>query len=505
MEIRIWRSLLALLTLALLAATPARAEWRRAESPNFIVYSEESESRLRERVALLESFDRLLRTVTSVSAPPAPNKLHIYLVRGEDELRQIVAVPTGIGGFYRATPDGIAALVDAREQGRGNEILFHEYAHHFMWQYAPSPYPTWYVEGFAEYYATARFEGQRIDVGNFSPGRAQAIVAGNWLPIDRLLFAQPRSLDRESRASYYALSWLLVHYFYSTPERQEMLRRYLASPRTGDPAAALQAATGLTPQALLDELRRYIRGGRIRYHQLVRPQEVVPAVTITTLPRSADDLLPYEAALRIGIDRADEQAYLQRIRAAAARHPQDRFAMRVLAQAEARFGDPAAADRLLETLMAEAPQDAELMYFKGRRHLTAAENGEEWEQEARLARPWFARAHRIDPNHFQTLYRYAQSLRGDRNFGSENTSNILLLAHQLAPQVAEIRMNAARQLLARGQVDDAETLLRPLASDPHNSALAQAAQRLLQQARQRSAPGAETDDEADEETATDEQ
>ena len=33
-------------------------------------------------------------------------------------------------------------------------MLFHEYAHHFMFQYFPAGYPSWYVEAFAETLAT---------------------------------------------------------------------------------------------------------------------------------------------------------------------------------------------------------------------------------------------------------------------------------------------------------------------------------------------------------------
>ena len=43
------KRLAVLLILSLFAAIPARAEWRRAESPNFVVYGNLSESRLRER------------------------------------------------------------------------------------------------------------------------------------------------------------------------------------------------------------------------------------------------------------------------------------------------------------------------------------------------------------------------------------------------------------------------------------------------------------------------
>ena len=495
------RGLVALILLWLaFGAAPARAEWRRAESPNFILYSEESEARLGERITQLENFDRLLRLVTTVNDPPAPNKLHVYIVDGASALRTIRPLREGIAGFYTATPYGIAALVDRSAGGGGDrqareraaqEILFHEYVHHFMMQYRANAYPAWYVEGFAEYFATTQFRDRSIDIGNFSPGRAQAIVTGRWLPIDRILFGNTEGLNRDQMSQFYAQSWLLVHYFFSTPERQAAVRRYLVEARQGDGGAALERATGMTPERLGDELRRYIRAGQIRYRRMTLDErQAPPAMTVTRLPAAADDLMLYEAALRIGIPDGEGPGYLQRIRAAAARHAEDAFAKRVLAHAEARFGDAAAADRLLEPLMAAAPNDAELMYIKGLRHMTAAENGGD-EGESRAARNWFSRAHRADENHYQTLYRYAQSLRGQPGFVSENTANVMLLAHQLAPQVAEITMNAAMLLINRRQYAEAEALLHPLAADPHETGLAEAAQRMLEQARSRANARAE--------------
>jgi tetratricopeptide (TPR) repeat protein len=188
----------------------------------------------------------------------------------------------------------------------------------------------------------------------------------------------------------------------------------------------------------------------------------------------------YDAALLVGISDEKGHAYLPRIRALAARHEGDPFAQRVLAHAELQFGDAATADRLLDGLLASSPNDAELLYLKGMRHLLAAERDEAWQAEAAEARRWFGRAHQADANHYQTLFRYAQSLRRDPGFISENNIDVMLLAHQLAPQVAEITLNAASMLIAHRDNGIAINLLRPLASDPHNAELAQAARQMIE-------------------------
>ncbi|MGQ0661921.1 tetratricopeptide repeat protein [Sphingosinicella sp.] len=474
--------------LALIVTAPAAAEWRRAESPNFVLYGEQSESALRQRILLLEDFDRLLRTITNVNAPPSPNRLHVYILAGPRQLRAIRDIPPGVIGLYTATAEGIGAFIDGSAE-MANQILLHEYAHHFMRQYSPTAYPAWYAEGFADYFMTVRFAARGIDVGDVSPGRAASIVSGTWLPMARILSGTPMDLNREQIAQYYAQSWLLTHYFYSTAERQAVLNRYLTEARRSDPVAALETTAGFAPDRLETELRNYIRGGSIRFRRVPRGDAAAPpAVTVTALSPGADAVIADAAALRIGVEEANRPALLARLRTAAARFPNDPFVARTLAHAEAVYGDSAAADRPLDTMLAASPNDAELMYLRGRRHLAAAEQGGAPPEAMRAARTWFSRAHRADGNHFQTLYRYAQSLRGDDNYVSENTSNILVLAHQLAPQVHEITMNAAWLLLQRGARAQAAALVEPLAGDPHNPGLARAAAQLLARARGEPAP-----------------
>lgn len=475
------------LLMLLVFAGPAQAEWRRAESPNFVLYGTQSEQVLRQRILLLEDFDRLLRTITSVSEPPSPNRLHIYLVDNPRQLQAIRRVPPGIAGFYTATAEGIAAVVDRSSQVN-NQVLFHEYAHHFMLQYRPNAYPAWYIEGFAEYFMTVRFTDRTVDIGNFNPGRAYGITSAPWLPMERILFGTVAGLSRDEGSQFYAQSWLLIHYFYSTPERQAALLRYLGAARREDPAAALARTTGFTPDQLNDELRRYIRGGSIRFRRMARNTATPPAVTVTALSAGADAAMTDAATLRIGVGEDDRPALLQRVRAAAARFPGDPFVMRTQAHAEALFGDGATADRLLDALLAAHPTDADLMYLRGRRLLAAAEQEGAPPETLRSARQWFSRAHRADENHFQTLYRYAETFRAEREYLSENTGNVLLLAHQLAPQVHEVTMNAAAQMLLRGQRAEAARLLEPLAADPHNEALAGAAAQMLARARAEGGP-----------------
>jgi hypothetical protein len=129
------------------------------------------------------------------------------------------------------------------------------------------------------------------------------------------------------------------------------------------------------------------------------------------------------------------------------------------------------------------------------RHLRSARVANaQSEASFKIARNAFALAHKANPNHWQTLLRYAEALQVTDRFVSDNTINILLLARELAPQAVEATMNAAQLLIARKRWDEAERLLLPLTGDPHNPGLAEAAKSMLariQARRARAAPATE--------------
>ncbi len=482
----------------LFASMPASAEWLRAESPNFVVYSESGEARVRQQILQLEEFDRLLRVLTGTRDAPSPNKLNIYFVRGNRQLRIIGEVGTSVGGFYVANPHAVMAAVDESENrgANNNHVLFHEYAHHFMMQYHPGAYPPWYVEGFAEYVGTAQIAAEGIEVGRYNPNRAAwAADASGWIPFERILFDNFQAVGGEAGARYYAQSWFLVHYLLRDEGRRQATTAYLTAIARGeDRRAAFTAAFGHDTRALERSLRAYMNN--MTYTRIRRQMAEPPPVTVTRLPGSAEDLLLLQAALNLGVSATRQDQVLAQVRRLAARH-QDEFARRVLALAEIRYGDPAAGEGLLEPLLAAAPGDVGLLFLRGMRHLNAGrKHPEQQRDQFRQARAWFGRAHRADPNHFPTLFHYAESHSIEPGFVSQNSENVLLLANQLAPQVGVIRLAAARMLMMRSKFEEAIALLLPLASSAHENGQALTARAMLEAARQRRQPAEATAEEA---------
>lgn len=460
-------------------AGPAEAAWLKAESPHFIVYGEGGEAQLRERVAQLEDFDALLRMLTGTAERPAGAKLTLYLVRGYGELRQVwpgAAYQTG--GFYSANVEGVFALSDVGrgDSAQADEILFHEYAHHFLLQYFPGVYPTWYNEGFAEYLMTVRFEPDTIELGRRSQGRA-IFLNMRWLPLEEVLWPTDRDPTAITRGQQYAQSWLLVHYLIRDRMRAAQMNRYLTLLAAGrEPRAAFVEAFGTTPAQMQRSLQRYYRDG-LTFSRLRRTSaSAPPPVAVTALPASAERLLLADLALTLA-GSGDARAVVERIRAAA-RGAQDAFSRRIHARAEALHGDAAVAGQLLEALLAEAPGDAGLLYLMGVRQMRGA--------GPVAAAGWFERAYRADPFHHAALFRHAMALaaRG----GSDAALPLMMRAHGLAPQVATYRINAAALLAGQARWDEAEAVLAPLLTVRHGGRN-EAAHALLAKIRARDLSG----------------
>ena len=461
--------ILLLLFAALSAMRPSavHARWLEARSANFVVFSDGNESGLRETAERLEDYDQLLRTITGTSAPPSPAPLKIYLVDSVGKLRQVTSVPDEALGIHLSRVGGTAiiAVRGDRPGLAGEEVLLHEYAHHFMARYYPAAYPAWYREGFAEYVMTARFLSDRIEIGRFNPGRAIMLLRGAWLPAAKIFSRERGKLSPVQLSQFYAESWLIVHYLFADPQRREALTRYLADlHRDVAEPDAFWNAFGKDHKAFDTDLKHY-RDGKIGYGVIGRKQDRSFKIDIRALPEAADELLLRQLALNLGIPEPEREAEnLTAIRAAAGRYPGDAYARRVLARAEIGIGDRATGVRMLDELIGEPPSDRELFYYRGLADFFAGRSDSAKRAEFfATAHGWFQKAVAADPNDYSALYRYAITAPE----ADQPLLDQLQAAHALAPLVGDIAVDTATALAARRRYAEAEAVILPIASNPH--------------------------------------
>ena len=462
------------------AASPAHAEWRKAESERFVVYSEGSEANLRRFVQRLEIFDRVLNVrLTSSMGEAPPRKLPIYLVGSRSDLVTVrPQLGENIVGYYIPSAQDIFAMAI---RDADDDTLLHEYAHHFMFQNSPYPYPAWFVEGFAEYYMTAEFKSDRVLVGQANTNRAYWLQGGRWLDMRALLSTRPGTRAKGSE-TYYPLAWLLTHWFWGNPERQVQLTAYLNDVAAGgDPVEAIQRATGLDMPQLRRELRRYMNG-RIPYQGVVMDIPVVP-MSVAVLPASADALLILGQRVKLlDADDDDAAAVLAEVRRAAARYPGDTLATLVQARAEFKVGDAAVADTLATGLLEREPENVEALQLLAEARLKASRDADDPDvanQRRIEANRFLGRAFRADDANYRTFMLLAETRSGQPGYPTENDIATLELAQQLAPQLPDTVLRLCAMLLQTGQTEKALLMLEPLANSPHGGGGAAAAKAMI--------------------------
>jgi tetratricopeptide (TPR) repeat protein len=457
----------ALLALLIVPAAAAQAEWKEATSTNFIVYSEGSEAQLRAFTTKLEKFDKVLRTFHKVTAPPAPVKLKVYLLPDIGAVGKM-AGNEGVAGYYitdARSPMMVGTRGSASTAGiEAESILLHEYTHHFMYEYFPGTYPTWYSEGFAEFWGSTNIlAGDVVEVGAPAEHRFSSFVYNRWVPLDKLLAAQSYA-DIPDLDLLYAQGWLLVRYAFDHPERQRQLQAYLTAINGG--ATYAQATKQAFPdiKRLDAELSGY--SGRQRFTVVrlpFRPIDVGP-IAVRTLRPAEQALTEYEIKLNQGILNRDMAEFAGKVRDVARRYPDDPFALNLLGEVEMLAGNKDAAMTALDHLLSIEPNHPRALMRKAKLQMEALRAaGSNDEAAWTAARQLVIRANKAAPNDPVVLESYYDSfaMRGQLPPASAQAS--LYRAMQLAPSDDELRFKVASDFEKRDMLPEAIAIIRPSA------------------------------------------
>ncbi|MEP9401461.1 hypothetical protein [Sphingomonas sp. VNH70] len=461
------RKLLAVLVAAM--PVSAHAAWHEARSNHFIVYSDDDAADVARFAERLERFDRVLRFLTKVpNTPIAPaNRVTVY-VTGDTSSIARLSGSSNVAGFYIPRAGGSVAFVPKRtgEGIDGEEVLFHEYTHHFMLSnWSDTAFPAWYVEGFAEFFATTRMRADgTIEIARPPMYRIGSFANGLPVSARELLTSAPSKIDAQG---LYAGGWLLTHMLLLDPARRGQLDRFMGAMAAGTPAeqAATQALGDL--RQLDRDMGRYVRTG-LRY-------SILPASAIPPAKVEVRALTPAEAAtmaVRIrskrGVDRAAALALLPAARRAAAPYPNDPAAQVVLAEAEYDAGNYAAAEGAARRAVAADPKSVDGHVYIGMAQMAQARAARDTDPEHwRAIRRSFIAANKLENDDPEPLMLFYQSYLDNGQTPNANARDALLRAHTLGPQDRGLRMQAARVLLETDRAADARRVLGPVAYAPH--------------------------------------
>jgi hypothetical protein len=495
-------TLTAILCLSLGLSCPAYADsWIKAQSEHFTVYSNNSQAVTRQFSQRLEVYYYTLYELyraKNAGADTARPRFNAYLLRDRRDMRAVWPdIDEDVAGFYRQCEEGSAAYatyevsiagstshITKQKDGFLDYVLFHEYAHHFMFENYNVPLPAWYVEGFAEYFMTMQIDGANIAIGQVQPERYQRLVGEGWLDYADMLHGV-RQTQSEKVLQFYAQSWLLTHYIMASPDRIKLFAAYIDDIDAGaDPVAAFESRFGVTMKALPGVLHDYLQKG-VPVVSFTFKSMPEAKIDVTPMPKSADRLLMWRSALETcAVDKLGENLP-ERIDAERLKYDDDDFSQRVEARAVILQDDAPASHledsrKRLEQRVAADPQDSEAQYLLGRAwYKQAATAGADRNAGMSLARAALLKAYKLNSMYAPGLYYLSLAQGNLPAYPNEAAINAAIQASNLAPSVTEYAWHAAQLLIIRDRGADAAILLTPLAANPHSVRTARRARAII--------------------------
>ncbi|KAF0186254.1 MAG: hypothetical protein FD163_922 [Hyphomonadaceae bacterium] len=470
------------------AVSPAFADnWIKAETDHFIVYSNNRANLTEEYSKNLEQFRYVLSAFhmnAAQRAIPVP-KFEIYLVSRQRDLKEVWPEASEVSGFVTQCTNGLFAysLYSGPTQGdqmSSLNVLFHEYAHIFMFQNSRVAYPRWYIEGFAEFYGSTKIRGDQVVIGTVPRSRYLTLAQSNFRIKyeDMLIDGEAVQRGNDEEDNFYAQSTILTHYLMSDPERRAALAAYISARNQGeDPLVAFERTIGIKASELSATMNRYMNGNISATLYRLRNMPT-PTPVITPLPASADKLMLWDASAKGCADAEYRPALLAKIRTEAAKFPQDAFANAVLARAEIVIGEEEKALPFYTNLIATEPNNSEAHFRLGQTlylmatHDKLAANETNNSQIAK-ARNAFLRAYQLDPLNFVNLYYLSKTATRNANFPDESSLNAALEAYLLAPSNRTYAHNAAILAIYADLLTEARDILQTIANNPHGGRLEQ--------------------------------
>lgn len=455
------------------------SEWFRVESQHFVVYSDTSNDDVAMLLNQLEKLDYVLRVYTKpfLKSSGQEAKLTFYYHDSANDLDGMAErQPANAIGLYTSCHTGVQGFgvqlsklerLDNRDLAKARpdeslNYLFEAYTRHFLYRYTDIRAPISFIDGMAQYFASARFSD------------AQMLVGRAPLNINRYLHfldqGRRYSLDykdvleqNDARGTNYAStagvqlefaarSWLLTHYMLSSEDNRGKLTGYLSAVYRDTPIPqAFEAAYGVKAADLGTILWRY-RNTSVKVLQVDVPALPAAAMDFKSLPQSSGEFVLAEAALKSCPGRPAGEALLRQTAKAAAHYPSNDYAQLVLSRAQIDWGDPRDALPYLDAAAQRPDAAAEVFTLLGEANL-------------RLSRPDLARRHlntalSRDPKSAEAAYALYQLGLQAGAAPDDTTLAAAIVAFNNAHEVSTLARSAALAYAYAGDMARARNALK---------------------------------------------
>lgn len=257
---------LAAASLTIASAEP-QAQWRRLESPNFIVVGEAGAIDIRDIAVKFEGYREMLSRVLGKAATSTVVPTVVTVFAHDRTFTPFKPMHQGkrvdVAGLFMPGRDVNHILMIGDNDPNRLRLILHEYTHLIV-SNTGQQMPVWLGEGIAEYYSTFELSrgGREAMLGGLIEDHLMLLNDSRLLTIPELLNVthdSPMYNENTRRGVFYAQSWALTHMILlGEPNRSAQLSAYLNHLSSGvAPVEAWQRAFGAEDMG--KALEAYIR------------------------------------------------------------------------------------------------------------------------------------------------------------------------------------------------------------------------------------------------------
>lgn len=470
------------------------SDWFSAESAHFIVYSDTSHENVSKLLNKLERLDYLLRLyVSPESKADTGPKLTLYYLKNFSDIRQFESSrPDYAIGLYNSCALGVQgfatytfysekgkAILEKQPENEGLAYIFEAYARHFIYHNSNLRTPTWYIDGFAQYFASTRFSETDTLVG-MAPASIDEYLStlhstGRYNSLDYkdiLLQNDSNSHNIAGTAGvkleFEARSWIFTHYILSSSENLTHFRKYVSLvTQHEEPTKAFEQAFGFKISQLSKVLWRY----KWQSSEALKTNLNAGGtkdISFSSLPKAADNLILADAALKSCPNTELGASLLEKIRKEAKQYSSSDYAQLILSRAEINFGNAQNSLTYLTEKTNKDKSNFDAFYLLGLAQLRLAEqnNGDAQKNLLESAQRNLLKAATLNPQAPEVFYAYFKAGISAQDAPSEQSLGAAILAWKLAREVNTYSKSAALTYAYSGRKTEAQDTLALLL---HNS------------------------------------
>lgn len=446
-----WAALAAMLIVSVASgAEPRIGKLVEYDLGEYTIYTTRSASQAQRFATALGKFRVALEKLPGKRATEMRIPTNIVIL-SKSEWQKYLQPRQEIAGWFQPGRFSNVIVMDGDAEGPDTlHLVFHEYTHYYLSSQFAGEYPPWFNEGLAEVMGYSNFKKDTA-ILLIPTHQLREARDGDWIPFERMIRVDHNSPEYQSHKladSFYAQSWLTVHY--GLLENRDFGRKmfeYLNQLNRLVPQETASKATFGDLAAIDQQLRAYSRRSDLHSGGLTLGE--VPEVVLPQgKPVAELDALALIADLMIEM-RLTPDRIRPVVESLSRREPQSARAA-ILAARLALHDDD---EKAFDAAAARAEPLLQAGDWQSRRELASVmldsalrfrpdstRTTEETEKDLTRAMRWFGEAITHNNQDLEGLWGYGTAaVRLDKDL--DIAEQALLRAYQLAPASADVAMS----------------------------------------------------------------